>query len=276
VMDGVLGVHADERRLIQILVNLLDNAVKFTPAGGTVGLEVTANQEQAYIMFTVWDTGIGIAEADYARLFQPFTQIDGRLARQYEGVGLGLTLVRRLVELHGGSISVTSTPGQGSRFTVSLPWSSEENVVPLTTKAPLTHLPTWTQAPRVVLAEDHEPTLTFYAELLTHQGCQVTVARTGAEAVAHVQAMHPNVVIMDIQMPGMDGLTAIQRIRATPNSAAVPILALTALAMPGDRERCLAAGANVYLAKPVSLRTLLATIQTMLAPPSAADSVQAE
>ena len=276
VTDEVLDIHADERRLIQILVNLLDNAVKFTPTGGTVGLEVTADREQARIMFTVWDTGIGIAEADYGRLFQPFTQIDGRLARQYEGVGLGLTLVRRLVELHGGSISVISTPGQGSRFTVSLPWSSEDNVVALTTQAPLTHLPTWTQAPRVVLVDDHEPTLTLYAEMLTYQGCQVTVARTGAEAVAHVQATHPDVVVLDIQMPGMDGLKEIQRIRAAPNSAAVPILALTALAMPGDRERCLAAGANVYLAKPVSLRTLLTTIQRMLAPPSAAGLAQAE
>ena len=258
-------LHGDVRRVTQILVNLLDNAVKFTPAEGTVGLEVTADAAQERITFTVWDTGIGIAEADYARLFQPFTQVDGKLSRQYGGVGLGLTLVQRLVELHGGSVSLTSILGQGSRFSVSLPWTVANNMVATETETPVPPLPIWAQAPRVVLAEDHEPTLTFYAELLTHQGCQVALARTGDEAMAHIQAIIPDVVVLDIQMPGMDGLTAIQRMRATPSVAAVPIIALTALAMPGDRERCLAAGANVYLAKPVSLRTLLTTIMTVLA-----------
>jgi CheY-like chemotaxis protein len=120
----------------------------------------------------------------------------------------------------------------------------------------------------VVIADDHEPTLAFYRDMLTKQGVQVVVARTGDEALAHVQAIHPDVAVLDIQMPGIDGLEVIRRIRADPAVATVPIIALTALAMPGDRERCLAAGANAYLAKPVGLRTLIATITRMLTPDS--------
>ncbi|NTU82853.1 MAG: PAS domain-containing protein [Chloroflexales bacterium] len=264
VAVGVEGLRADARRLTQILVNLLDNAVKFTPQGGTVGLEVTGDGGQAHIQFVVWDTGIGIAEADFARLFQPFTQVDGRLSRQYGGIGLGLTLVHRLVDLHGGSISLASTPGQGSRFTVSLPWASADNVAPLAAQAAAPAAPSWAQPPRVLIADDHEPTLQFYADLLRQEGCEVVPARTGTEALAMVRAHQPDVAVVDIQMPGMDGLTAIRQIRADLNVARIPIIALTALAMPGDREHCLAAGATVYLAKPVGIRTLITTIADVL------------
>ncbi|NTU80130.1 MAG: hypothetical protein HGA45_12110, partial [Chloroflexales bacterium] len=115
-------IPADARRLTQILVNLLANAVKFTPAGGQVGLEVRGDAAQQTATFTVWDTGIGIAEDDLPRLFQPFVQLDSKLSRQYAGTGLGLALVQRLVQAHGGSVAVSSTPGQGSRFSVTLPW----------------------------------------------------------------------------------------------------------------------------------------------------------
>ncbi|MEI7644642.1 MAG: ATP-binding protein [Chloroflexales bacterium] len=268
VTYGIKGLRADERRLTQILVNLLDNAVKFTQQGGTVGLEVTTDVAQEQITFTVWDTGIGITEADYSRLFTPFTQVDAKLSRQYGGIGLGLALVRRLVDLHGGSISLTSTPGQGSRFTVSLPWAAGDNVGPQVASAepPVHALPDWATPPRVVIADDHEPTLGFYYEVLTEMGCQVAVARTGGESVAKVQATRPDVTVLDIQMPGVDGLEVIRRIRDDPAVATVPIIALTALAMPGDRERCLEAGANVYLAKPVSMRALVAAIRQVLAP----------
>jgi PAS domain S-box-containing protein len=265
---GVKGIVADERRLTQILVNLLDNAVKFTPAGGTVGLEVIADARQEQIQFVVWDTGIGIAEADLSRLFQPFTQVDGRLSRQYGGVGLGLTLVRRLVDLHDGSIRLESTPGQGSRFTVSLPWIAADNVAPPDASEPVSLARAWATPLRMVIADDHEPTLTFYRDLFTRQGCSVAVARTGEEAVAQVRATRPDVAVIDIQMPVMDGLTAIRRIRADPDVATVAIIALTALAMPGDRERCLSAGASAYLAKPVGLRPLVAAITAVLPPTS--------
>ncbi|NTU85151.1 MAG: PAS domain S-box protein, partial [Chloroflexales bacterium] len=120
----VTTVRADERRLTQILVNLLSNAVKFTPEGGAIGLEVRGDAARQRVTFTVWDTGIGIAPEDQRRLFQPFVQLDAGLNRQYEGTGMGLALVRRLTEAHQGSVSVESTPGQGSRFSVSLPWSA--------------------------------------------------------------------------------------------------------------------------------------------------------
>ena len=265
IEQGVEGVRADQRRFTQVLINLLDNAVKFTPAGGTVGLEVTLERAQNHIQFVVWDTGIGIAATDYARLFRPFTQIDGQLSRQYGGVGLGLTLVRQLVDLHGGSIRLESTLGQGSRFTISLPWVAGDNAVVGESMAVEHHPPSWTRPPRIVIADDHEIILQFYTELLSQQGCAVVVARTGEEAVAQVKATQPDIVVMDIQMPKLDGLAAIRHIRADRAVAQVPIIALTALVMPGDRERCLAAGANAYLAKPVSLHTLIATIAAVLA-----------
>jgi signal transduction histidine kinase len=119
MQDGLVQMRGDGRRIKQILVNLLTNAVKFTPSGGKAGLEVRRDQDQ--VCFSVWDTGIGISEEDQAKLFQPFVQVDSSLSRHYEGTGLGLALVRRLVDMHGGTIAVESAPGKGSRFTVILP-----------------------------------------------------------------------------------------------------------------------------------------------------------
>ena len=120
---------ADERRLKQILVNLLSNAVKFTPREGKIGLEVAGDRAEGLVRFTVWDTGIGISPEDVPRLFQAFIQLDARLSRQYEGTGLGLVLVKRLAELHGGSVELASQPGDGSRFSVVLPWIQNESTL---------------------------------------------------------------------------------------------------------------------------------------------------
>jgi signal transduction histidine kinase len=119
---AITSVQADQRRMQQMLTMLLDNAIKFTPQGGQAGLTVTGDREQGIVHLVVWDTGIGISPEDQARLFLPFVQVDGRLARNYEGAGLGLALAARLAELHGGSISVESEVGKGSRFVVTLPW----------------------------------------------------------------------------------------------------------------------------------------------------------
>jgi anti-sigma regulatory factor (Ser/Thr protein kinase) len=122
-LDGMVQtISADQRRIKQIVVNLLSNAVKFTPVGGKVGLDMRGDAEQQTVTLTVWDTGIGIAEKDLRTLFHPFVQLDSQLSRQYEGTGLGLALVLRLAEAHCGSVSVESTLGQGSRFSVTLPW----------------------------------------------------------------------------------------------------------------------------------------------------------
>jgi PAS domain S-box-containing protein len=269
---AVRTVYADARRLKQILVNLLSNAVKFTPAGGTVGLEVVGDTAQQAVHLTVWDTGIGIAKADMPRLFQPFVQLDSRLARQYNGTGLGLALVYRMAEMHGGSVSVSSEPEVGSRFTVSLPWHSAAAVRPderAGAQQPCEPAPSAAgeRAPAcstILLVEDNEANITTVSDYLSAHGYQVLVARSGTEAIARACEAHPALVLMDIQMPGMDGLEATRRIRTQENLASIPIIALTALAMPGDRERCLDAGANDYLSKPVSLKGLATKIEAQL------------
>ncbi len=398
-----LRLTADARRLKQMLVNLLSNAVKFTPEGGALGLEVTGDPLAQVVRFVVWDHGIGITPENLGRLFQSFVQLDARLAREYSGTGLGLALVRRMSELHGGSVGVESELGRGSRFTISLPWPTltEDRprlqpptafVLPPPAARPrraltvedsaiaaeqLTHLLTemgianvvHTQAdgalekavtaqpgvilldlflpdesgwnvltrlrldprtrdipiiivsvlderaraaqlgasgylvkpvaradlqalleqvwqmptaasattaapvlvataapvrPRLLLAEDNAINVQVLTDYLEAQGYAVTAAADGRVALDKARAAYPQLIIMDIQMPNMDGLEATRLIRQEPALAKIPIIALTALAMPGDRERCLAAGANDYLTKPVNLDLLTEKIQTLL------------
>jgi PAS domain S-box-containing protein len=263
---AVTFLSADTRRLKQILANLLSNAVKFTPTGGSIGLEVVGDVSRQAVDLTVWDSGIGIAQEDLGRLFQPFVQLDSRLARQYNGTGLGLTLVYQMAELHGGSVCVVSEPGVGSRFTVSLPWRVPHHEALHTAQMPPTTIekPSSLLRPTILLAEDNETSLATLTEYLEAKGYQILAARTGMEAITQAYTAHPKLILMDIQMPGMDGLEAIQRIRAKEDLPYIPIIALTALAMPGDRERCLAVGADEYLSKPVSLKELATTINEQL------------
>ncbi|NCC35467.1 MAG: response regulator, partial [Chloroflexia bacterium] len=259
-------ITADVRRLKQILVNLLSNAVKFTPTNGKVALEIRADATQGLVRFVIRDTGIGIALDELPKLFNPFTQVDSSLTRSQEGTGLGLALVRRLVELHGGSIAVESDIGQGSCFTVSLPWVSDERASSLT-HPPIDGLQVAPIASRyqgtILLAEDHAMTVMIIKDLLTSYGYNVMLAQNGLEAIQIAETSTPDLFLMDIQMPVMDGLEAIQRLRADVRFAHTPIIALTALTMPGDRERCLQAGANAYLSKPVNLKTLINLIASI-------------
>jgi signal transduction histidine kinase/CheY-like chemotaxis protein len=257
-------VLADPRRLRQILTNLLSNAVKFTPAGGTVGLTVRADAEQHVIHFSVWDTGIGIAPEQFGRLFQPFTQVDGRLARRFEGTGLGLALVQRMAELQAGSVSLESEVGRGSRFTVSLPLSQEPGDWQLDQRYD-EQLPAGApEQPTIVLAEDCEVNIQAVGSQLATAGYHLVVARDGVEALARARESDPALILMDIQMPGMDGLEAIRRIRADPELHEIPIVALSAQDLPGDCERCLQAGANNYLTKPIHPCTLITAISRQL------------
>ena len=393
--DGrVAKLTADPKRLKQILVNLLTNAVKFTPEGGRIGLAVAAPEGEDAVRFTVWDTGIGIAKEDVAKLFRAFTQIDSGLSRAQEGTGLGLTLVAKLVELHGGSVALESEPGKGSRFTVALP----QITVPETALEPVPEAETdrrgyrraliieddatagelliryldeldvssvlhgrgedsveaalregpdlilldilmpdesgWgvlaklkkhpgtrdipvvvvsvvdepkksralgaaahlvkpvtraqlagflqreavsrllpappcivrppARGPRLLLAEDNEANIETIGGYLEDKGYEMHYARHGLTAVQLARELRPALILMDIQMPVMDGLAAIREIRAEAALKAIPIVALTALAMPGDRERCLAAGANDYLSKPVSLKALTTLVERLL------------
>jgi signal transduction histidine kinase/ActR/RegA family two-component response regulator len=272
-----LTVQADARRLTQILVNLLANAVKFTPPGGSIGLEVTTDAQHGALRFTVWDTGIGIAPDQLAHLFQPFVQLDSRLARQYEGTGLGLALVLRMTELHGGSVAVSSEVGVGSRFTVALPWAAampESLARDVAAAEPLSATsaaPTANDAAPlpIVLADDNEDNIALMVGYLSNAGYRVVVARNGEETIARAREAHPALILMDVHMPGMDGLEATRRIHTDPQLAEIPILALAAMVMPGDRERYLAAGVNAYLSKPIGMDALAAMIARYLVPQTA-------
>lgn len=282
---AVTTLQADERRLKQILVNLLNNAVKFTNEDGEIGLDVAGDAEQQMVHFAVWDTGIGIPREHMEKLFEAFVQLDSSLSRQYTGTGLGLALVRRLVELHGGSVSVESEVGKGSRFTVSLPWQG----VPQTIEDPIPeHGPEQTldmtsptqmqdpaslvmsngnaeaEHPLILLTDDNEFVTDTISDFLLFMGFRVIVARSGKDAIEQARQKRPDLILMDIQMPDMDGLETMRRIRADVDLATIPVIALTALAMPGDHERCLEAGANDYVTKPVVIKELAIKIKAQL------------
>jgi len=392
-------VMADERRLKQILINLLSNAVKFTPEGGSIGLVVQEDLMAESIIFTVWDKGIGISSESLAKLFQPFIQIDSSLSREYAGTGLGLTLVKSLTELHGGCVTVESTPGQGSSFSISLPKTTftifdeelkKRNIIhasqikhlPLNGKVliiedsikelqklklfvnqmgleytikqndvnlienielskpdliifdidlvgisgwqmldllrsnnklseipliviskkedseivikkgineciikPLTkenielavkkyiriipkqHLENNQEEKALILiAEDNENNIQMLIDYLQNLNYRILVARNGNEAISLAQERIPDVILMDIQMPGLDGIEASKIIRKSKNKkiAKIPIIALTALAMPGDMQKCFDAGMNEYIKKPLSLKSLVISIEEIL------------
>jgi PAS domain S-box-containing protein len=264
-----LRLHADARRLKQVLVNLLGNAVKFTPEGGRLGLRVHATRDD--VRFEIWDRGIGISATDLPRLFTPFQQLDSRLSRQYEGTGLGLSLVKQLTALHGGRVEVASRSGEGSTFTVILPASL---IVPeppppdasLAT-ADTTLAPATTPAEKrlILIADDNPLNVLAIHDYLEIKGYRVEVAENGRIAIEKTRTLRPSLIVMDVQMPVMDGLEATRTIRALPDPtlAATPIIALTALAMSRDRELCLAAGANDCLVKPCNPSKLLARITTL-------------
>ena len=267
-IDNIGSIWADESRLKQILVNLLSNAVKFTPDYGKLGLEVHGDQQEKRILFTVWDNGIGIRESDLTRLFQPFVQLNSGLARESTGTGLGLALVAQMARLHGGSVSVESQPNEGSRFTVVLPWEpalATDTMLRLKSTGKFRAIkPDIKDRPIILLIEDMKELTMMMVDYLEMAGYQVLTAHNGIAGIEQAKKIHPDLILLDIQMPGIDGLEVTRRLRADPNFRITPIIALTALAMPGDRERCLAAGTTDYLAKPVSLKKVAQMIEDYL------------
>jgi PAS domain S-box-containing protein len=269
--ERVHTMRADPRRLMQVLVNLLSNAVKFTPEAGSVTLDVRGDEANGRVTFACTDTGIGIAPEDLPKLFHPFVQLDSRLSREHGGSGLGLSLTHRIIELHGGSVNVESTPGKGSVFTVVLPWrtagpSASETQSPLV--AGSARMPAAAPAhPLLLIADDNETTLSLYADYFQGCGYDIVLAQNGAEAIRAADERNPSAVLMDVQMPVVDGLAAIRTIREQEQREQrrhVPIIALTALTMPGDRERCLAAGADTYISKPVDLKMLEKVVSDLM------------
>lgn len=254
-------IHGDGRRLKQLLVNLLGNAIKFTPDGGTIGLDITALEDDTGMEIAVWDNGIGIEEEQLQHLFEPFVQLDNEPTRRYSGTGLGLTLVKRMAELHGGEVRVESQAGKGSRFTVRLPWCREDNNAHQhklsqghTEASPVPSLPP--RETTLLLTEDNGANRAMVSDFLQLQGFNVISASSGTEALKLAYEHLPKIILMDIQLSDMDGLEVTRQLRKHPLLASTPIIALTALAMPGDRERCLEAGMDDYLSKPVGLKEI--------------------
>ncbi len=256
-------VTGDPTRLRQILTNLLNNAVKFTEHGGQVALRVQhagASGDVAQVRFEVRDSGIGISEAAQQRLFEPFTQADESTTRRFGGTGLGLAITKELVTLMGGQLSVTSTPGAGSTFRVELPLALAPP--PAREGAPVS-------APdagdrrlaglHLLVAEDNAVNLQVVVAMLEGLGARVTCASDGLQAVAQCRNGHFDALLMDCQMPGMDGYDAARQIRAE-GARRMPIIAVTANAMAADRDLCLAAGMNDHLAKPLSREALAAMV----------------
>ncbi len=258
-------VEGDRYRLRQVLLNLISNAIKFTPAGGRVWLTVEASApgaSPAPVRFAVRDTGIGIDPAVRAQIFERFTQADSSTTRRYGGSGLGLAISAQLVRLMGGKLEVESAPGQGSVFFFSLPLRSaavakEPKSGPARGATQLG----W----RVLVAEDNEVNRKILAVQLRQLGCPATMVEDGAQALASLQqAPLPDVILMDCHMPVLDGWETARRLRAWSadadpvrrQAAALPIIALTAAALPEERARCLAAGMNAFLAKPLKVAEL--------------------
>jgi len=274
--DLPLAVRGDALRLGQILLNLLSNAVKFTDRGGItlrVGV-VHARPEGSLLRFEVTDTGIGLTEEQQAHLFKAFEQADTSTTRKYGGTGLGLAICQRLVQALGGEIGVHSTPGSGSSFWFQLPFAAATlaevpaSPVALSDRAPAPPPPGLQglapQSVEILLVEDDPINQEVALELLRGPGYRVAVAADGAQAVAMAQGQRYHLILMDLQMPVMDGFEATRRLRGTPAHARTPIIAMTANVFVEDQERCLAAGMDDFIAKPVDPERLMATVSRWL------------
>jgi CheY-like chemotaxis protein len=235
--------------VVQVLVNLLNNAAKYTDPGGRVWL--TAGREGDRVVIAVRDTGVGIEPAMLARVFDLFTQLDGARDRASGGLGIGLTLVRQLVELHGGTVEARSEgPGKGSEFVVRLP-------APAVTVAgtPAPPAVTAVQGLSILIIEDNADARQTLQTLLRLLGCRVEATATGPEGLERAEALRPRVVLIDLGLPGMDGCEAARRLRAALGASAV-LIALSGYAAEEDRRRALEAGCDAHLAKPVDLDEL--------------------
>ncbi|KXB31625.1 hypothetical protein AT959_04475 [Dechloromonas denitrificans] len=270
----------DALRLGQILINLVGNAVKFTSRGAIeVSVKVAKRlpDNGISLAFAVRDTGIGIPADQHEHLFAPFTQADSSITRRFGGTGLGLTICHQLVELMGGHISLESTPGQGStfRFTISLqlPADSEQTAMPAVDGKKTANLPRWA-GERILLVEDIAINRTIAIALLQRVGLNVGIAANGQEALDLLAREDFSLVLMDIQMPVMDGLTATRLIRAKPHLQALPVIAMTAHATSEDQEQTRLAGMNEHLVKPIVPQLLYAALSRWL-PPSATEDATA-
>jgi CheY-like chemotaxis protein len=267
VQPSLLG---DPLRVRQIVANLLSNAIKFTDHGSVlVKLHLSpAVDGRVNATIQVSDTGPGIPSDKLSSIFEKFTQADGSITRKYGGTGLGLAITRRLVDIHGGEVRVDSLVGKGSTFRVTLPCEVApivvSNVVPMQSETRGETLPA-PPAARLLLVEDNLVNQKVVLAILRKKGYRIDVANDGREALAKLDAANYDLVLMDVQMPVLDGLEATRLIRSEPRWDLLPVVAMTAHAMNGDRERCLQAGMSAYISKPVQPAHLIATIERQLA-----------
>ncbi|CDM98086.1 hybrid sensor histidine kinase/response regulator [Limnospira indica] len=294
----ITQVLLDKRRVRQIMINLLSNAIKFTPEGGKVRLSghlaygsqiegdyrpdcSPINDSTPYLCLEVQDSGIGIPQDRWHLLFQPFQQIDSSLTRRHEGTGLGLVLTKRLAELHGGTVSLQSQVNQGSRFRVWLPltemrrelaksYNPEPERQEVITPEPETPKLHKVDCPRILVVEDQPFNQLLITEVLELEGYQVELIADGNTMLDMINStmakpeLLPDVILMDIQLPEVDGFELIRRLKQSSLWKVVPVVAVTAMVMSGDRERCLAAGADGYLSKPLDVDEVLATVKNFL------------
>ena len=293
----------DERRVRQIVINLLSNAVKFTPEGGQVKLggylaygnqlqqdyrpdDSPINLSTPYLCLMVEDSGIGIPRNRWPLLFRPFQQVDSSLSRRHEGTGLGLALTKRLAELHGGTISLNSQENQGSTFKVWLPLtemrqqlkqqmkrsssSSTETPIDSTEEVIEGSDSDSQQDYHILVVEDQPINQTLICEVLELEGYQVELISEGKTLQNRIQNQAtsadslPDLILMDIQLPEVDGLQLMRQLKQHPQWKSIPIIAVTAMAMPGDRDRCIAAGASDYLSKPIDVDRSIQTVKSLL------------
>jgi signal transduction histidine kinase/CheY-like chemotaxis protein len=275
-LDFVDGLEADAHRLQQVVWNLLSNAVKFTGAGGRVRIKLEALQSQARI--EVSDTGEGIDPEFLPHLFEPFRQADGTSTKRHGGLGLGLAIARRLVEMHGGTISAKSEgAGRGSTFTLSIPLRRivrTASALPVTSEHSLLHpsdsdtdLPSLSGV-RILAVDDEQDTRDMVKGVLEQFGANVLSAGSAEEAFAALHDWNPHVILCDIGMPGEDGYTLIRKVRQlkSDQDRNTPAIALTGFARPEDRQRALAAGYQMFIAKPIEANKLVSSVARMIAP----------
>jgi signal transduction histidine kinase/ActR/RegA family two-component response regulator len=269
VGEASIEAQADRGKVRQVLNNLLSNAVKFTPPGGRVTLR--ASREGERVAVSVIDTGIGIKEEDQERIFQAFTQVDGSYSRRYQGTGLGLTLVKKFVEMQGGRVTLTSRFGEGSDFSFSLPAAvtqaptldpvaagEEQGAVnPVTPAA-------GSRGDLILVVEDNPMNLKLVRDILKQSGYRVAESTTGEEALDALKFIRPDLILMDIQLPGMDGLRAARLLRDNPETCNIPVIALTAHVMKGDEDRAKEAGCAGYIPKPIQPGELTRQIAAFL------------
>ena len=264
-VEGV--VMADKDRLQQVVWNLTSNSLKFTPKGGRV--HITVQRANSHVEIAVADNGQGIKPDFLPFLFERFRQADASTKRKHGGLGLGLSIVKQLVEMHGGEVRATS-PGEdkGTTFTVSLPVMAS-HPAPLQESRPVTPQEGERQESlrglRILLVDDEPDSLSLVRRVLTAKKAEVLAFDSAVNALSAIESFNPDVIVSDIGMPEMDGYEFVERVRTLPNCTKIPAIALTALARSEDRTRALTAGFQTHIAKPVEARELVAMVRSMMA-----------